>query len=462
MGEKKSENEKLQEKILQKKKSAWLQLKDHKKVFDFCEGYKGFMKNSKTERLCVEGIVKVLEENGFKRIDDCKSLKKGDKVYRVVKNKSVIATYVGKEPESLRIVGSHIDSPRLDLKPSPLYEDSEIALLQTHYYGGIKKYHWVNVPLSLHGVVHTKSGEKMSLSIGENDDEPRFVISDLLIHLSRDQMKKEASKVVEGEELNVFIGNYPVNDDKINEKVKFLVMKKLNDDYGIVEEDFNFAELQFVPANKPMDIGIDKSMVGAYGHDDRAATYASLQGFIEAEPKCTTVAMFVDKEEIGSVGNTGAESFILKDFVDDYCKLLGINGNILRNAESISADGTSAVDPTHKGVMDGQNSSYMGKGVSVDKYGGSGGKYHTNDAHAEFMQKIRKILDENDIPWQTGEIGKIDMGGGGTIAMFLSRYGMDCVDAGPCILGMHSTFEVISKADLYCSYLLYRGFFESE
>ncbi|MFW6013945.1 MAG: aminopeptidase [Nanoarchaeota archaeon] len=460
--EKKTKNKELKEKLFQEKKSAWPNFKNHKKVFGFAESYKKFIEKSKTERLCIENIKSTLVKNGFRDMDNLKKLKKGDKVYRVIKDKSLVAAVVGQNPENLKIVGSHIDSPRLDFKPSPMYEDSELALLKTHYYGGIKKYHWVNVPLSLHGIIHTKGGKKIQLQIGENENEPKFIISDLLIHLSREQLKKEASKVVEGEEMNVFFGNCPVDDDELNEKIKFNVLKKLYEDYGIIEEDFNFAELQFVPALKPIDIGIDKSMIGAYGHDDRACAYATMEALLGSKPHNTALALFVDKEEIGSVGNTGAESFLLQNFINDYAFLAGCSKDILRSADSISADGTCAMDPSHKDVFDARNTNYIGKGVSVDKYGGSGGKYHTNDAHAEYMQKIRTILEKNSIPWQTGEIGKIDMGGGGTIAMFLSRYGMDCVDAGPCILGMHSTCEVISKADLYCSYLLYRGFFEQK
>ena len=457
---KKTDNKKLKEELFQEKKSSWQYIKDHKRIFDFADSYKKFIEKSKTERLCVENIRSVLDKNGFKDMDNFKKLKKGDRIYRIIKGKSIIAAVVGESFEKLKIIGSHIDSPRLDLKPTPLYEDSELALLKTHYYGGIKKYHWVNVPLSLHGIIHTKKGKKVQLQIGENEDEPKFIISDLLIHLSRDQLKKEGSKVIEGEQMNVYFGHCPVNSDELNEKIKFNVLKKLYEEHGIVEEDFNFAELQFVPALKPIDIGIDKSMIGAYGHDDRACAYASMEALVDSKPTDTAIALFVDKEEIGSVGNTGAQSFLLQDFINDYAVLVGCSKDLLRNAESISADGTCAMDPTHKEVFDAQNTNYIGRGVSIDKYGGSGGKYNTNDAHAEYMQKIRNVIEKNNIPWQTGELGKVDMGGGGTIAMFLSNYGMDCVDAGPCILGMHSTCEVISKADLYCSYLLYKGFFE--
>lgn len=462
----KSENEKLKEKIFSKHESSWLKLKDEEEIYDFAQGFKDFLKKAKTERLSIKEIIFQLEENGFVDITKKDRLVPNDKVYKNIKGKSVLATIVGEDKENLRIIGSHVDSPRLDLKPHPLYEDSGLALLQSHYYGGIKKYHWVNIPLALHGIIFTREGEKIELSIGEKDDEPKFIIPDLLPHLARDQMKKEASKVVEGEELNIIIGNYPVKDEKIDEKVKFEIMKKLNSDYGITEDDFASAELEFVPSGKPIDIGFDKSLLSSYGQDDRACVYTSLKALLSIEnPKNTCIAMFVDKEEIGSYGDTGAQSYMLSNFVNDYSELLEIKttaARMLENAKAISGDGTVAMDPTFKDVNDPRNVCYIGSGVAIEKYGGGGGKYSTNDAHAEYIQYIRQLCNNNNIPWQTGELGKIDIGGGGTIAMFLSRYGMDCIDAGPCILGMHSPNEVTSKADIYCCYLLYRTFFQDQ
>ncbi|MFW6383246.1 MAG: aminopeptidase [Nanoarchaeota archaeon] len=458
-------NEKLKEKIFWKKESAWLKLneKQQKEAFSFSDDYKNFLEKAKTERLCINEIIKTLENKGFVELSKKQKLKPGDKVYKNIKDKSVIACVLGKDTKKLNLIGSHVDSPRLDLKPNPLYQESELALLQSHYYGGIKKYHWVNTPLALHGVIFTKQGKKIELSLGQNDDEPKFMIPDLLPHLARDQLKKEASKVVEGEELNIIIGNYPVNDKKIEEKIKFSVLKKLYEEHGIIEEDFATAELEFVPAAKPLDIGIDKSMIASYSQDDRACVYTSLRALVDTnKPSKTLIGMFADKEEIGSFGDTSAGSYMLLNFAKEYKELTNITESpekLLEHANSVSADATVAMDPTFKDVNDPTNVSYLGRGVSIEKYGGGGGKYSTNDTHAEYMQYLRDILDKNKIPWQTGELGKIDVGGGGTIAMLLSRYGMDCVDAGPCILGMHSPNELTSKADIYCSYLFYKAFY---
>ncbi len=464
--QKKTKNQKLQEKLFIKKESAWLDLKpeEQKKIFSFADGYKKFIKNSKTERLCISNMVSLLEENGFKDIRNVKDIKPGDRFYKNFKGKTLLACRVGENIENIRLVGSHVDSPRLDLKPSPLYEDAEMALLQTHYYGGIKKYHWVNQPLELHGIAFTREGKEVPLHIGVEDDEPKFIIPDLLPHLAQEQMKKNGTRVVEGEELNIVFGHIPINDKDIKEKIKLNVLKYLNEKYGLVEEDFNIAELEFVPAVKPMDIGIDGGMVGAYGQDDRVCVYTSLKALIDVQSHPDTIiSYFSDKEETGSMGDTGAESFALITFTSEYIRKTGIDftwEQLLEHTMSISADVTGALDPTYKSVNDPGNVSYVGRGVSIEKYGGRGGKYSTNDARAEYMQYMRRIADENKIPWQTGEQGKIDTGGGGTIAMFLSRYGMDCVDVGPCMLAMHSTCEVTSKADIYSAYRFYMAFFQ--
>ncbi len=465
MAEKKeSKAKKLQEKLYLKRESSWNKLseKERKTVFKFGEDYKQFLAKSKTERLCVKNIVESLTKNKFKNIETVKSVKTGDKVFKVVKDKSVIAFVVGKTKNKLKIVGSHLDSPRLDLKPAPVYEDSNLALFQTHYYGGIKKYQWVNRPLSLHGVIFTKKGKKVEISIGDQEGEPAFIIPDLLPHLGRDQMAKDAKKVIEGEDLNILVGNIPVQDEDVKEKVKFTVLEYLYDKYGIIEEDFYTAELELVPKENPVDIGFDKSMIGAYGQDDRVCAYTSLRAINEIkDPKFTAVAFFADKEEIGSLGNTGAASRILENFVYDYKDLANVKetvSRIMENTKAISADVTAGMNPNFKAVHDPKNASFLGFGVSVEKYGGGGGKYSTNDAHAEFMNELRLLIDKNKIAWQTGELGKIDIGGGGTIAMFMSKYGMDCVDAGPCVLGMHSPCEVTSKVDVYSSYQLYKVF----
>ncbi|MFW6378688.1 MAG: aminopeptidase, partial [Nanoarchaeota archaeon] len=340
-----------------------------------------------------------------------------------------------------------------------------LAMLKSHYYGGIKKYQWVNTPLAMHGLVTTKDGKEIHLDIGENENDPKFIIADLLPHLARQQMEKTGSKVIEGEEMAITFGSIPVNDDDIKEQVKFTILKELNDRYGIIEEDFGFAEIQFVPSGKSIDVGLDRGLVGAYGQDDKVCVYSSLQALLDiTSPHHTAVGMFVDKEEIGSMGNTGAASMILHNFAYDYKRLTGIPidvSTLLEMSESISADVTAAVNPNHKGVQDDSNASLLGYGVSVEKYGGGGGKYSTHDAHGEYMAKLRRLLDKNNIAWQTGELGKIDIGGGGTIGMFMSRYGMDCVDAGPSVLSMHSPLELVSKADVYSAYEFYKAFFTS-
>ncbi len=463
--EKKSKNKILEEKLFYKKESAWTDFEDqeHKKIFSFSEHYKKFMTESKTERLCIKNIISILEKSGFKDINRVKSVKKGDRVYKSFKGKTLIAFIAGNNMESLRIIGSHVDSPRLDLKPNPLYQNSELALLESHYYGGIKKFHWVNIPLEMHGVIFTKSGKEIVLNIGSADNDPKFIIPDLLPHLAKEQMKKDGTKVIEGEDLNIIFGHIPVRDKDIKEKIKFNILKYLNDTYNLIEEDFACAELEFVPAQKPVDIGLDRGLIGAYGQDDKICVYTSLIALTEtSKPECTAVAYFSDKEEIGSYGDTGAESFALMNFAQEYVKLTGIKSNpwkLLEGAKSLSADVTGAMDPTFSSVNDPQNVSYLGKGVSIEKYGGGGGKYNTNDAHAEYMQYMRELADKNKIPWQTGEMGKLDIGGGGTIAMLMSRYGMDCIDAGPSLLGMHAVCEVSSKADIYSAYLLYKAFF---
>jgi aspartyl aminopeptidase len=462
--EKKSANKKLEEKLFYKKESMWLDLdkKGIEAVFNFNEKYKEFMAKSKTERLCIKKIQEILEKEGFKNIDNISTVKKGEKFFKNFKGKNIIAAVAGEKKSALQLIGSHVDSPRLDLKPSPLYQNAEVALLQSHYYGGIKKFHWVNTPLEMHGVAFTKKGDYLEIHIGDKEDDPRFIIPDLLPHLSKDQMKKEADKIIEGEELNIICGHIPVNDKQIKDRVKLNVMKYLNEKYSLIEEDFLCAEIEFVPAQKPVDIGFDRGLVGAYGQDDRACAFASLMAILEIKkPGHTAAAFFTDKEEIGSYGDTGAESFSLINFTDRYRTLASVKESaweILEKSKAISADVTGAMDPTFSSVNDPQNVSYLGRGVSIEKYGGGGGKYSTNDAHAEYMQYMRNLVNQNSIPWQTGEMGKVDTGGGGTIAMLMSRYGMDCVDAGPCLLGMHSVCEVASKADIYASFLLYRAF----
>lgn len=464
---KKTKNQKLQETLFVKKKNSWntFSAKKRKEVMDFAEQYKRFLNTAKTERGCTRNVITELEQAGFKDISKVRTAKTGDKLYKSFKNKSVMAFVVGKNKESLRIIGSHMDSPRIDLKPWPVTEDSGMVHLKSHYYGGIKKYQWVNTLLSMHGLITTKDGKEIFLNIGEQEDDPKFMIADLLPHLASKQEQKSGEDVVEGEELGITFGSIPVNDDEIKEQVKFAVLKKLYDTYGIVEEDFGFAELQFVPVTQATDIGIDRGLIGGYAHDDKVCVYSSLRALLDVtQPSYTAVGMFVDKEEIGSMGNTGAASMILKNFAYDYKRVTGLSidvSTLLETSESVSADVTAAINPNHKSVQDDSNASHLGHGVSVEKYGGARGKAATNDAHGEYMAKLRRILDNGNIAWQTGELGKVDVGGGGTIGMFMSRYGLDCVDAGPSVLSMHSPLEVISKADVYSAYEFYKAFFNS-
>lgn len=464
--EKKSPNQELQDKISVKKESAWIQLKDKvDSIYSFGEEYKSFIGKNKTERLCIRTMIEMLEKAQFSSINNTKgTLKPGDAVYKNIKGKSLLACKIGSDPMKVRIIGAHVDSPRLDLKPYPLYEDAELALLKSHYYGGIKKYQWVNIPLAIHGVAFTKEGKTVEIHIGENPDEPRFIIPDLLPHLAKDQMKKTGETIIEGEDLNVVFAHIPVDDKDIKEKIKFNVLKYLHSTYSLIEEDFIAADIELVPALQPVDIGIDRGLIAAYGQDDRACAYTAFRALLDAKDCKETVLLYLaDREEIGSMGDTGAESFVFVNFMREYIRKTGITATwdeLLENALSISADVTGALDPTFKSVNDPNNVSYLGHGVSIEKYGGRGGKYSTSEAHAEYMHYLRNLATKHGIPWQTGEQGKIDIGGGGTIAMFMSRYGMDCVDVGPCMLGMHSPFEVTSKVDIYCTYLLYKAFFE--
>ena len=463
----KNSYDKLQKKLVDSKQSSWLTYsqKDKKNVFSLAEDYKKFLTKAKTERLTTIEVIKNLKKAGFKNLESTRIIKSGDKVYKVFKEKAIVAFVAGKNISDLRIIGSHMDSPRLDLKPQPLYEDSNLALLKSHYYGGIKKYHWVNNPLALHGVIFTKKGKQITISIGEKDNEPKFIIPDLLPHLAQEQYKKPAPKIIEGEDLNIVVGNIPVSDTNIKESIKLAVLEHLNKEYGLVEEDFFTAELELVPAGKPFDIGFDKSLIGAYGQDDGVCVFTSLKAILEInKPSSTAIALFVDKEEIGSTGGTGAEGFILRNSLIQFLEKTSCKENVdtvLEKAKALSADVTAGVNPNHKEVHDLNNASYLGKGVSIEKYGGSRGKYGTNDANAEYMNEIRMLCARHKVKWQTGELGKIDIGGGGTIAMFMSRHGMDTVDAGPCVLGMHSPYEITSKADIYEAYKLYKAFFSN-
>ncbi len=456
--------------------NVWEDLDEEEKeeVFEFAEDYKDFLSSSKTERKTVERAEELLRDKGFKAISEYKELDTGDKVYFINRNKSIAAAVIGDEDLTYgcNIVTSHIDAPRLDLKPRPLYEDSEasVALLQTHYYGGIKKYQWVSIPLAIHGRIVKEDGTPIDVSIGEDSEDPIFVISDLLPHLSKKkQGERKMKDVIKGEELNLIVAGIPIDEEDVDEKVKMKVLKILNEKYDITEEDFTSAELEIVPAHDVRDVGFDRSMLGGYGHDDRVCAYTSLRALLELEgPKKTAMAIFFDKEEIGSEGNTGANSEFVESF---YSKLLKLYKDeytmhdhrvMLDNSKAISGDVSPAVNPSFKSVHEVQNAASFGNGIAINKFTGAGGKYSANDAHAEYVALIRRTFNENDVYWQTAELGKVDEGGGGTVAKFLAELNIDVIDAGTPVLGMHAPFELISKGDLYHTFKGYQAFLETE
>ena len=446
--------------------NAWnIYTKDE--IFDYCDNYINFLNKGKTERLCVEYFKAEAEKNGFINIDDATALKTGDKIYKINRNKSIALAVIGQKDisDGTNIIASHIDSPRLDLKPNPLYEDSNLALFKTHYYGGIKKYQWVSVPMSLIGVVVLKDGSVIDVNIGENAGDPVLTISDLLIHLASEQMGKKASEVIGGEDLNLIIGSIPDNCEK--DKFKSTVLNILKDKYGFEEDDFSSAELEAVPSFKATCVGLDRSMIGAYGQDDRVCAYTSYTALLNANnPERTSICMLADKEEIGSMGTTGMEAMFFDDFIIELIyKTKGeYNHFMLRNCLSksycLSADVAGATDPTFKSVMESSNASYFGGGIALVKYTGARGKSSASDANAEYVAKIRGMLDKNNIPWQICELGKVDAGGGGTVAKFIANKGADTLDCGVPVLSMHSPFELTSKADVYATYNAYKAFYE--
>ncbi len=457
----------LKEELFTKKKNACLMLSDDelKKADDFCEGYKRFLDSAKTEREAVCEAVKLAMENGFVEFDFSKKLKPGDKVYTVNRGKAVILAVIGTEDinNGVKISAAHIDSPRVDLKQNPIYEDGELALFKTHYYGGIKKYQWTTIPLSLHGVIFLSDGKKVEINIGENEDDPIFCITDLLPHLAQDQMKRPSSEIVKGEELNILIGSRSFKDDKESQLVKLNILKILNEKYGICEDDFVSAELEAVPAFKAKDLGFDRSMIGAYGQDDRVCAYTALKAILDTNsPKSTVVTVLTDKEETGSDGNTGLNSAYLTYFISDLAENMGaIARHVISASECLSADVNAAVDPTFPDVTESRNASKINYGVVVTKFTGARGKSGTSDASAEYVYKIRELLDRNEVIWQTGELGKVDMGGGGTVAQYIANLNIDVIDVGVPILSMHAPFEIASKIDTYMAYRAFRVFFES-
>lgn len=440
-------------------------------AYAFADDYKVFLDSAKTEREFVTESVNALEALGFKDIASVDSLQTGDKVYRNIAKKGLMAAVIGQKPatEGFNILGAHIDSPRVDLKPNPLYEDGEMALFKTHYYGGIKKYQWTTIPLALHGVVVQKDGTVVDISIGENDEDPIFMFTDLLIHLSKDQLGKSAREVISGEELNLLIGGRPYPDKNVSDRFKLAAMILINEMYGITEKDLVSSEIQIVPAGKARDLGFDRSMVAAYGHDDRVCSYPALMSVaVQENPERTAIVMLSDKEEIGSVGLTGARSDAYSSFFAEiYAKQQGTfdqivyQTKVLARSTMLSADVTNGFDPTFPGVSDSRNNAYMGRGINLAKYTGHGGKSGASEASSEFYARVIHLFEKHGIRWQTGEIGKVDQGGGGTICLYAAELGMNVLDCGVPVLNMHAPYEVINKLDLYTTYQAYRVFIEN-
>lgn len=456
-----------------KRKNLWLNIDENQKndLEEISKDYINFLNTAKTERLATKEIIRRAEEKGFVNLDEKikeGSLKAGDKVYAVNKEKAVALFLIGSEDleNGLAIVGAHTDSPRLDLKPVPLSEDTNIAYLKTHYYGGVKKYQWTTIPLELHGVIYKKNGEKVEISIGDKEDEPVFTISELLIHLSRKLMDEKARDVIKGEQLQIIVGSIPLDGDSEN-PVKKNILKILNEKYGIIEEDFITAEFEAVPAIKARNAGLDNSMIIAHGQDDRVCSYATLNAILSMKnSKKTLVALFVDKEEIGSYGATGMSSQFLENIILELLNLKGKADLIsfkraLKNSKVLSADVTLAYDPNFKDVSEIDNAAQFGCGVALTKYTGSGGKGGSNDANAEYLQEVRAAFDKNNVIYQTGELGAVDAGGGGTIAFILAEYCMDVVDCGTPVISMHAPTELVSKADLYSTVEAYKSFYQN-
>jgi aspartyl aminopeptidase len=463
---KKTEAEMLKENLFYSPKHAnyVCDEKEIAKADRFCDDYIKFLNECRTEREAAAFAIAAAEKNGYAKFNPAKKYKAGDKVYYDVHGKAVMLCTFGKRSikEGTRILAAHIDSPRLDLKPNPLYEDEELALFKTHYYGGIKKYQWPTIPLALHGVIYKKDGSCVTVRIGDAEGDPRFVVTDLLPHL--DKTDRPMSKVIKGEELNILIGSRPYGNEPGEKLVKLNIMKILNEKYGITEADFLSAELEAVPAFPATDIGFDRSLIGSYGHDDRVCAYPSLKAALDAKkPEFTTVTVLTDKEETGSDGNTGLHSSYLKQFISDLSALEGVPGrDVLRNSECLSADVNAGYDPTFGSVHDKMNAAYLNKGIVLTKYTGSGGKGGTNDANAEFVSKVRTVFDKSKTLWQTGELGKVDEGGGGTVAKYVANLGVSTVDVGVPVLSMHAPFEIVAKTDVYMAYKGFKAFLESK
>lgn len=440
-----------------------------KEVFDYCEGYKKYISDCKTERECVSESIRIAQAYGYRNLEDVirnkETLKSGDKVYANNMGKGLALFLIGEEPMSngCNILGAHVDSPRLDIKQNPLYEDKEFAMLDTHYYGGIKKYQWVTLPLALHGVVVKKDGTMITLNIGEDDNDPVVGISDLLVHLSADQMSKKASNVIEGEDLNVTLGSMPLNGEE-KDAVKANILKLLKETYDFEEDDFVSAEIEVVPAGKARDYGLDRSMIAGYGHDDRICAYTSMMAQLETEAvKRTAVTLLVDKEEVGSIGATGQHSRFFENTVAEVMDRMGEYSELnvrraLKNSKMLSSDVSAAFDPNYAAVNEEKNSAFMGHGLVFNKYTGSRGKGGCNDANAEYMAELRNIMDSENVTFQTAELGKVDQGGGGTIAYILAQYNMEVIDSGIALHNMHAPWEIASKIDIWEATKGYKAF----
>ena len=467
----KTKGEVLKENLFDKKENGWLNTDETKenKIMEFAEGYIAFLNMAKTEREFIKEAKKVLLDNGFKDLNEVSSLKPNDKVFYVNREKNLFVSVIGENDlkEGMQLVGAHVDSPRLDLRPNPLYEDTDFAYFKTRYYGGIKKYQWTCIPLSLHGVITKTNGEKIEINIGENDNDPIFTISDLLPHLASKQEQRTLGDGIEGENLNILIGSMPFKDDKASSKIKLNILNILNKKYGITEKDFISSELELVPAFKAKSLGFDSSMVAAYGQDDKICAYTSLKAILEANNLNKTATLILaDKEEIGSMGNTGMYSEVFEYYVNELLNKLNQNNfnmvnTVLCHSKMLSADVTAAYDPNFPAVFEKHNEAYLNKGVSINKYTGGNGKSGASDANAEFVSYVRRILEKNGITYQVTDMGKIGVGGGGTIAYILANRGMDVIDLGVPVLSMHSPYEVTSKFDIYMAYLTYKAFYKN-
>ena len=463
--ENKTEVNELKEKLFMKRKNTFAEMSEDEieKANEFCEGYKEFLDAAKTEREACAEAVRIAESNGFKPFEKGVKYKAGDRVYLNNRGKSIILSVIGKEPieNGVNIVAAHIDSPRLDLKQNPLYESEDLGYFKTHYYGGIKKYQWPALPLALHGVIYRADGEAVNVKIGEDENDPVFVVTDLLPHLAEEQYKRPANKLIKGEELNILIGSRPFKEDEKSEDVKLNLLCILNEKYGITEEDFISAELECVPALKAKDIGFDRSMIGAYGQDDRVCAYPALMAAVDTDgiPEKTSVTILTDKEEIGSEGNTGLRSGYLKYFIYDLAEAAGVSGHtVLSNSRCLSADVNAGFDPTFPEPFEKLNAAFLNRGVVATKYTGSRGKSGTSDASAEYVAEIRKLFNDNNVIWQTGELGKVDFGGGGTVAMYIANLDIDTIDIGVPVLSMHAPYEVTAKNDVYMAYKAFSVF----